>query len=320
MTQDTPIERHVLQDGDVRIAVLSMGCAVQDWQVGDTHVVLGYANPEDYRTNPVAMGTVCGRVVNRIRNARFDIDGTTYRLPANSGPNHIHGGPGGLGLSNWQMDRDGARAVLLRHHSTDLDQGYPGAVDFSVEMRLDGHRLTYIMTGTPSQKTPINLAQHIYFNLMGNGTVRDHVLRIDADTYTPNAADNMPMGRIDPVDGTRYDFRTPKRLEDADQERAGWDGNLLLNQTTQPKAEVTAPNGMRLRLWSQERGLQLYTSNTLGPHGSPLPGPPHAPFAGICLEAQGMPVAFGTDALEQSLCEPGRDYFQKLEIEIAPDA
>lgn len=314
---DTPIERHILQDGDVRIAVLSMGCAVQNWQVGNTPVVLGYADPEAYRTNPVAMGAICGRVVNRVRNAQLKIDGQIWHLPANLGAHHIHGGPGGLGLCNWQMERDGDRAVHLRYHSPHGDQGYPGAVEFTVEMRLNGRRLTYVMTGTPSQKTPINLAQHLYFNLMGAGTIHDHVLRLAADRYTPNGPDNMPLGHIAPVDGTRYDFRTPRRIGDVDGQ--GCDGNVMLNAGGGPQAEVTAPNGLRLRLWSQEPGLQLYTSGGLAPHGTPLPGGAHAAFGGLCLEAQGMPVAFGASALEQCLYEPGQEYRQLLEIEIAPD-
>lgn len=312
------IETHVLRDGDVAITVLSMGCALQDWRVGDVPVVLGYGAAEDYRTNPVAMGTICGRVVNRIRDARFTLEGTEYRLPANAAPHHIHGGPQGLGLRNWRMERDAERAVRLTLHSAHLDQGYPGAVDFEVVLRLDGHRLSYDMRGVPDRVTPINLAQHVYFNLTGAGDVRDHALRLAASRYTPNGADLLPLGRIDPVAGTRYDFREVRVLADVDTDRSGWDGNLVLEATDGPQAEVTAPGGMRLRLWTDQRGVQLYTANTLGPHGTPGAGAVHRPFAGLCLEAQNLPGALHHPDFGSILCAPDRPYVQQTTIEVAP--
>jgi aldose 1-epimerase len=312
------IERHVLRDGDVAITVLSIGCVIQDWRVGDLPVVLGYGDAEDYRSNPVAMGAVCGRVVNRIRNAQFMLNGEEWQLPANAAPHHIHGGPQGLGLQTWRMEPDGDRAVRLSLHSPHLDQGYPGAIDFAVTLRLDGHRLSYDMRGVPDRETPINLAQHVYFNLNGTGEVRDHRLRINASRYTPNGDDTIPLGRIDPVAGTHYDFRTARVLADADPKRTGWDGNVVLDGGEQVQAEAEAPNGMALRLWTDQRGLQLYTSNTLGPHGTPGAGAVHQPFAGLCLEAQNLPAALDYADFGSILCSPDMPYRQQTSIEIGP--
>lgn len=314
------IQSHTLSDADTRITVLSMGCAVQDWQVVGTPVVLGYGKAEDYRSNPVAMGALCGRVVNRIRDARFVLNGVEWHLPANAPPHHIHGGPQGLGLRNWRMERDGDRAVRLSLHSPHLDQGYPGAVDFQVTLTLKGRRLTYDILGVPDRETPINLAQHVYFNLTGAGTVRDHSLRIAAAHHTPNGPDLMPVGQIAPVAGTRYDFRQPQILDTADPDYSGWDANLVLDPGTGPQAEVRAPNGMRLRLWTDQRGVQLYTSNTLGPHGTPGSGAPHAPFAGLCLEAQDLPGALDFPDFGSILCTPEQPYLQVTSIEITPNA
>lgn len=318
MTQSDQIQSHTMRDGDVEITVLSLGCVVQHWRVGGVPVVLGYADPQSYRTNPVAMGALCGRVVNRVRDARFNLDGQVWPLDVNAPPHHIHGGSGGFGLSNWTLAPEGDRAVTLHLHSPHLDQGYPGAVDAEVKMTLKGHCLTYDMQVTPDRETPINLAQHLYFNLMGAGDVRDHALRLAASRYTPNGPDLMPTGEIADVSGTPYDFRSPKVLADADPGRQGWDGNVVLDSTDGPQAEVTAPNGMRLRLWTDQRGIQLYTSNTLGPHAETNDSAAHAPFGGICLEAQNLPGALMHPQFGSILCTPDHPYHQHLQIEITP--
>lgn len=306
------IATHVLRDGETEITVLSIGCAVMDWRVRGRPVVLGYAAPEQYRRNPASMGVVCGRVANRIADARFELDGRLYQLPANDGPHHLHGGPGGLGWRNWQMSPDGDRAVELRLVSEDGDQGYPGRVDFRVVMRLEGGRLTWDMTGVPDRVTPINLAQHLYFNLTGSGTVADHRLRVEAERYTPNRPDLVPIGRIDPVEGSDFDFRDPVRLGDG----PGWDGNLVLKPGAGPAAEVVAPDGMRLRLWTDRPGLQVYTSNTLTGGLPQGPGAAHGQFAGLCLEAQDFPNAVNVAEFGSILHGPERPYRQVTSIEI----
>jgi aldose 1-epimerase len=306
------IEHHVLRDGDTEITVLSMGCAVMDWQVRGRHVVLGYRDADHYRENPASMGVVCGRVINRIDQSRFSMGGREYVLPANNGPHHLHGGPGGFGWRNWRMERDGDRAVLLSIRSEDGDQGYPGNLDASVEMRLNGGRLTYDMTAVPDRQTPVNLGQHIYFNLMGAGTIHDHTLRVEADRYTPNRPDLIPSGQIASVDGTAFDFRKPVRLGDGE----GWDGNVVLNGGAGVAAEAVVPDGLRLRLWTDRPGLQIYTSNSLKrvlPEG---PGAGHGAFAGLCLEAQDLPNAINVPAFGSILCTPEQPYRQVTSIEI----
>jgi aldose 1-epimerase len=306
------IAAHVLRDGGTEITVLSVGCAVMDWRVRDRPVVLGYRDPAHYLENPASMGAVCGRVANRIAGARFVLDGHTHKLPANEPPNHLHGGPGGLSRRIWDMSPDGDRAVEFTVVSEDGDQGYPGCVAFRVVMQLDGGRLTWEMHALPDRVTPINLVQHLYFNLMGKGTVTDHFLRVNADRYTPTGPDLIPLGRIEPVDGTAYDFRTPVRLGDGD----GWDGNVLLNHGNGPLAEVAAPDGTRLRLWTDRPGLQVYTSSMLT-HSLPEgPGAAHQRFAGLCLEAQDLPNAVNMPAFGSILCSPDAPYRQTTSIEI----
>ncbi|MBY6159345.1 galactose mutarotase [Mameliella alba] len=312
-----PISSCVLRDGDTQITVLSIGCAVQDWQVGGRRVVLGYDDPEAYRDNPKSMGIIVGRVANRTAQGRFALNGSDWRLPVGADGHHLHGGPMGLGRQNWQMEPDGPRAVRLRLRSPHLDQGYPGDVVFEVRMSLDGAALTWEMLAVPDRETPVNLAQHLYFNLAGHGTIRDHTLQLRAPSYTPTNAELIPTGEVLPVAGTRFDFRDPRRIEAADPKGEGYDLNFVLTSGEGPAAEVSAPDGMCLRLWTDRPGLQVYTSNSLGPHAAPWPGVRHGPFAGLCLEAQDFPNALNTPGFPSVLATPDRPYHQRTTIEIA---
>ncbi|SMX32011.1 aldose epimerase family protein [Maliponia aquimaris] len=312
------ITSHVLADGDTAVTVLSLGCAVQDWQVAGRRVVLGYDDPEAYRDNPRSMGIVVGRVANRTAQGRFTLDGTDWQLPVGPGGHHLHGGPNGLGKRNWALTPDGPRGAVLRLSSPHLDQGYPGAVDFEVRLTLDGSALTWEMTARPDRPTPVNLAQHLYFNLAGAGTVRDHVLRLNASRYTPAGPDLVPTGEVLPVTGSRYDFLAARSLAEADPQGAGYDLNFALDGGTGPAAELVAPDGMTLRLWTDQPGLQLYTSTSLAPFAQPWPGVAHGPWGGICLEAQGFPNALNTPGFPPIVVTPDTPYRQVTTIDIAP--
>ncbi len=310
------IRSHTLRDNDTAVTVLSLGCAIRDWTVAGRRVVLGYADPETYRTNPASLGVVCGRVVNRISGAAFTLNGQRWTLPANHGRHHIHGGPGGFGWRNWHMHPEGQRAVRLTLRSPHLDQGYPGALNVEVMLTLDGPRLTWEMTARPDRETPVNLAQHVYFNLAGTGPVRDHSLRIAAARCTPTV-DGMPTGEIRDVEGTRFDFRDPRTLAKADRDAHGYDLNYVLDPEAGPQAEL-ATDAMRLRLWTDRPCLQLYTSGGLSQIAQPHPGQAHFPGGAACLEAQDFPNALNTDGFPSILHRPDAPYRQRTTIEIAP--
>ena len=319
MTQSKtqPIDAHTLRDGDTEVTVLSVGCAVQDWRVGGRPVVLGYADRETYRTNPVSMGVVVGRVANRIAGGTFSMDGETWSLPKNTGggQHHLHGGPTGFGWRHWTMTPESDKAVVLTLHSAHLDAGYPGALDVTVRMSLDGAALTWEMVAKPDRATPINLAQHLYFNLSGEGDIRQHRLRVAAEEITPTGADLLPTGERQPVAGSRFDFRTLREIAEADPTKDGYDLNFVLSGTG-PQAEAISPDGMRLRLWTDAPGLQVYTSNTLQTCGPVADGGAHRPFGGLCLEAQGFPNAVNTPDFPSVICSPKTPFQQKTTIEI----
>lgn len=318
------IRRHVLSDGDVSVAILSLGCITQDWRVpvagSRVPVVLGYQNLRDYLANPYFLGVIAGRVANRISGAGFSIDGRAYDLPVNEAPNHLHGGPPGLHAQHWTMEPDGARAVHLQLLSDHGDQGYPGRVALAVTISLRGHTLRYDMQATTDRPTPINLAQHSYYNLMGQGMIWDHRLHIDADRFTPVDAAMIPTGDIENLTGKAFDMRQEKPLHLADPGRRGLDMNYILNTAPdRPVAIVTAPNGLQLTLSTDQPCIQLYTAAHLLRSATPLAGQTHTPFSAICLEPQQYPNAVNTPGFPSILIDPDHPYCQTTSVRIAPE-
>lgn len=295
----------MLEDGETRVAILSLGCITQSWEVGGQGVVLGHADPAAYIGNRGFKGGIVGRVAGRIAGARFDLDGQSWALDRNEPPNHLHGGSGGLITRNWTLEPDGARAVRLTYHSPHGDQGYPGAVDFAVLIRLSGHTLTYDMRAVPDRPTPISLAQHSYYNLMGQGAVWDHVLSLPASRYLPVGEGLLATGEKAPLDAVPFDFRAPRSIAQADPARAGLD---LAYAGLSGPVHMAAPNGMCLRMESDQPCLQLYTGQNLGP--------PHVPFEGLCLEPQQYPDALNHPVFPSNLATPDAPYRQRLSVTI----
>ncbi len=319
-----PVMQGVLETPDARVSVMNYGCVIRDWRVtGRDHaVVLGFDQFDDYPRHSASFGVIAGRVANRIANARFHLDGKEYNVPANFlGKHCLHGGAIGLQRRLWTMEADtAARALRLSYRSPDGEEGFPGAVDFTVTMQLDGAVLTIDMEGRPDRPTPINLAQHNYYNLNGMGDVRGHWLHVAAEQHTAVDEELIPTGEIAPVEGTPMDFRAPARIGDVDPKRVGFDSNLVLN----PDRDVAAPaatawsdeSGLQLSLWTEEPGLQLYDSANMDIPVAGLDGTHYGPFAGLCLEAQHFPDAVNHPSFPSIVCTPERPYHQRLAVEI----
>lgn len=316
----TDIRRHLLRDGDVSVAILSLGCVTQDWRVplngNRVPVVLGYSDPGAYRHNPFFMGAIVGRVANRISGAGFDLLGQRCNLDVNEAPHHLHGGKGGLHAQNWDMEPDGDRKVILRRASRSGDQGYPGAVEFVVAISLQGPRLRYDMLATVDRPTPINLAQHSYYNLMGRGPVHDHNLTLAARAVTLTGAGMIPTGDVVALDGQPFDLRWGGRLGKADPQRAGLDLNFVLNPD-KAAATLRAPNGLHLTLATDQPCLQIFTAPNLRQSFQPLADQAHVAFGGICLEPQGYPDAPNRPECPSIIVTPDHPYHQRLDVTIA---
>lgn len=318
----TQLRSHVLRDGDVTVTLLNLGCITQDWKVplanARVPVVLGYCDPQAYLNNPNYLGVIAGRVANRIGGAAFTLLGQRNALDRNEGAHHLHGGAGGLQTRIWEMEPDGQRSVQFRLISEDGDQGYPGRVEFTVTVSLLGHAVTYNMRAAPDRATPINLAQHSYYNLMGQGEVWDHRVNIAASSYTPTNADLIPTGEIVGLDGTVVDLRAARQLHEVDPAKDGLDMNYVLDQDAAIAAKMSAPNGMEFTLTTDQPGLQFYTGAGLIPRANPLPGQVHTPFSGLCLEPQGFPNSPNIAHFPSVIATLDQPYHQRTTVRIAP--
>lgn len=315
-------ESFLLRHGAVEMVVDRYGARITACRVHGVSVVLGHDAIEDYVGEGGCLGATIGRYANRIAAGRFVLDGVAYGIPANNGPNALHGGPVGFDRAVWRVEQLGASAedgVRLAHRSPDGDQGFPGALDVTVRFTLgaDGG-LGIAYAARCDRATVLNLTNHTYFNLDGEGAgdVLDHVIRIEADAFTPVDASLIPTGEIRRVAGTPFDFRTPQRIgariaADDDQIRLarGYDHNFVLRGAPALRlaAQVTAPrSGITLDVLTTEPGVQFYTGNALGAGQRARAGGPLSPRAGFCLETQHFPDAPNHPGFPSSVLRPGQ--------------
>lgn len=304
-----------LADGEVSATILSLGAVMQDWQVPlhgrRVPVILGYADPEAYRRDPFFVGAIVGRVANRIGGASYVQGGRRIPLKANHGRHQLHGGPDGLSTVTWRMDTDGPRAVRLSHHSPAGAGGFPGAVDFVVEIRLDKARITWDLRATPDCETPISLAQHNYYRLAA--PLPQHRLSVRASHRLEVDADLIPTGTMLPAPG----WHEPRALV---TQTGLLDGYLLFDADREPAApvaEVASASGLRLRMWSDQPGTTVYTGQSMTATTGGWPGLPLDRMAGFCIEPSGLIDAPNHPAFASILHSPERPYHQRLTVEIS---
>ncbi|HUG53682.1 MAG TPA: aldose epimerase family protein, partial [Vicinamibacteria bacterium] len=266
-------------------------------------------------------GVVVGRYANRIAHARFTLDGRTHALTPNEPPHHLHGGLRGLHKAVWRGEASGEAAVTFRCSSPDGDEGYPGNLEASVTYTLTGAGEVVIdYEATSDRPTPVNLSQHSYFNLAGEGRgdVLGHRLVIDADHFTPVDATMIPTGEIAPVAGTPFDFRVPAAVgaridEDHEQLRRGlgYDHNFVLRRGGPGLARAARVADPASRRWMEvhttEPGVQLYSGNRLdGVVGKS--GHAYSPRTGFCLETQHFPDSPNRPEFPSTILRPGEVY------------
>lgn len=318
-----PLVQAVLEGANSQVSILSLGAITQSWQhtVGDSTspVVLGYENPTAYLTDLFYFGAIVGRVANRTAFGHFALGGQAYTLPINNPPHHLHGGPEGTQRWNFAFEPDRAtNSVTLTHTSPDGHMGYPGVVEFTICIRLVGDRLTYDMTAIPDRPTPINLAQHSYYNLSGAPICRDHKLWVASKTHMPTDESALPTGQIVDNAGSKFDFSKPRTLQQADPDKTGFDTNMILNPErdfSQPCATVSA-GGRRLDLYTDQPGLQLYDSLHLTRVSGGHSGRTYSQFSGLAIEPQAFPNIVNTPELGSIIATPEHPYRQVTAVEI----
>ncbi len=290
-------------------------------------IVLGFDSLAGYQPNAAYFGAIVGRYANRIAGGRFTLDGTTYHLATNNGTNHLHGGVRGFDQVVWTgtpFTNDDGVGVALAHTSPDGDEGYPGALHARVTYTLT-HRDELIVdyVATSDRATPVNLTQHSYFNLAGEGSgdVLDHVLTIEADAYTPVDPTLIPTGARAPVAGTPFDFRSPMAIgaridgDDPQLRRGhGYDHNYVLNRIVAGDGLVHAArlvepaSGRTLDVSTTEPGLQVYSGNGLDGSLTGKSGRPYRSRFGLALETQHFPDSPNQPDFPPTLLRPGQEY------------
>jgi aldose 1-epimerase len=309
---------------DLGATLVSLRVPDRDGRPGN--VVLGYERVEDYADDPFYLGAMVGRFANRIAQARFTLDGRQHHLPANNGPHHLHGGPGGFHRRLWRGEnfRDGEVAgAAFSLESPDGEEGYPGLLQVRVTYSLSpADELVVECTATTDQPTPVSLAQHSYFNLAGRGDILGHRLTINADRYLPVDEGLIPTGELAPVEATPFDFRQPEpigsRIEDDHEQLrrgAGYDHNFVLNRPGPGlvhAAHLTDPRtGRVLDVHTTLPGLQLYSGNFLDGRSAGPSGRVLARRGGVCLEAQHFPDAPNQPGFPSAILRPGQEYRAK---------
>jgi aldose 1-epimerase len=337
----TPVERWTLANGEMTVRVLTYGGVIQTLEVPDAegnvdNVVLGFEDLAGYvdDSDPY-FGSLIGRYGNRIAGGTFTLDGTTYKLPRNNGPNTLHGGPDGFDDRVWEatpVGDDDVAALRLELVSPDGDQGFPGTLTTTVTYTLDADsRLTVHYEATTDAPTVVNLTQHTYWNLAGEGSgdVYDQTLQIHASGFTPVDETLIPTGEIAPVAGTPFDFREPmaigERIRENDQQLLngqGYDHNWVLDRTDNgaregsdrkdPLEEAAVMHdpgtGRTLTISTTEPGLQFYSGNFLDGTLVGTGGGIYRQSDGIALETQHFPDSPNQPAFPSTVLRPGQVY------------
>jgi aldose 1-epimerase len=346
----TPVERWTLANGDLTVRVLTYGGVIQTLEVPDAHgdvdnVVLGFEDVAGYASDgDPYFGSLIGRYGNRIAGGTFTLDGETYQLPLNDGPNTLHGGPDGFDDEVWtatDVGDDDVAALELELVSPDGDQGFPGTLTTTVTYTLDADsRLAVHYEATTDAPTVVNLTQHTYWNLAGegSGSIYDHELQIDASGYTPVDETLIPTGEIAPVAGTPFDFREPTaigaRIREADQQilfGQGYDHNWALDREDDGAREGSdsedaleqaavlhdPDSGRTLTITTTEPGLQFYSGNFLDGTLVGTGGTVYRQGDGLALETQHFPDSPNQPGFPSTELRPGETYDSTTVFELS---
>ncbi|MFH0756007.1 MAG: aldose epimerase family protein [Bacteroidota bacterium] len=288
----------------------------RDGKMGN--IVLGFDNLDQYLAGHPYFGAIVGRYGNRIAKGRFTLDGETYRLAINNGANSLHGGIKGFDKVVWDAEVISCKeraALKLTYVSRDGEEGYPGTLTTSVTYELLMDKLFITYEAETDKATVLNLTNHTYFNLAGEGTILDHLLYINASRYTPVDDELIPTGQLANVEGTPFDFRKPwvigERFMETGGENGGYDHNFVLDASAEENvvaAKVMDPaSGRFLEMSTTEPGVQFYTGNfldgTLASNGRTF-----IAHSGFCLETQHFPDSPNQPEFPSTVLRPGEKY------------
>jgi aldose 1-epimerase len=311
------------------VQITNYGGIITKWMAPDKNgqmadVVLGFDSLSAYVKNNPFFGALVGRYGNRIAKGSFTLDGETYPLVKNNGPNHLHGGTVGFDKKIWKAEEiqgDSTAGLKLTYTSADMEEGYPGKLDVTVTYTLtNSGELKIDYMATTDKPTVVNLTNHCYFNLTGmKRDVLNHEVTIKADSLVAVDATLIPTGKLIPVEGTPFDFRTPKpigaRIDEVSDEQikmgGGYDHCWVINRADESMlkiATVTDPeSGRTLEVSTTEPGVQFYTGNFLSGAVSGK-GVTYTKRMGFCLETEHYPDSPNQPQFPSVVLRPGETY------------
>jgi len=310
-------------ENEIVVKITNLGGIITEIHTPDRdgkfgNIVLGFNNLDQYLAGHPNFGALIGRYGNRIADAQFTLDEKTYQLAPNNGDNTLHGGLIGFDDVLWVpevISCDERAALKLSYVSPDGEEGFPGtlSVEVTYELLMDKLFITY--EAETDKATPVNLTNHSYFNLAGEGTILDHVLYINASKYTPVDEELIPTGELANVEGTPFDFRKPRvigeKIAEVGGNPGGYDHNYVLDGSSEEKvlaAKLMDPkSGRSLEVITTEPGVQFYTGNFLD--GSLVSGDlTYVKNAGLCLETQHFPDSPNQPDFPSTILRPGERY------------
>ena len=307
-------------DGDTYVDIIPYGASIRSIVVPDADgtlrdVCLGYDSVLEYATQGGCLGAVVGRYANRISGAAFTLNGKTYRLYNNEGPNTCHGGGFGFHKRWWHSEPQGDNAVICSLDSPDGDEGFPGRMQVEVTYTWKDGALAIDYQATSDADTILNLTNHAYFNLAGQeaGEVGDHILFLRSDRITPIGMDKMVTGETKDVTGTPFDFRQPvalsERWSSPDLAPAkGFDHNYCLEVGDEAVSTLTCPRtGICMETFTDLPGCQVYSAGGLAPRAG-KDGAQYGPYHGLCLETQNYPNAVNTPGFPSPILKAGETW------------
>jgi aldose 1-epimerase len=331
MPDGTVIDEYLLSAGEIRIGVIPYGGIVTRIEMPDNrgrmgNITLGFDRLEDYLTKSPYFGCITGRYANRIGGARFTLDGVEYRLPANNGPNTLHGGLKGLDKQVWQVREMALKegvALRLTYRSPDGAEGFPGNLDVTVVYSVtSGNEWRIEYKATSDKPTVLNLTNHAYFNLAGNGagSILDHRIILNADRFTMVDSASIPTGEIADAAGTPFDFRTATRIGERIRQPHpqlinghGYDHNWIVRDAG-GKALILAArledpaSGRVMEVLTTEPGIQFYTGNYLDGTLAGSGGGLYRQSEGLCLETQHFPDSPNKPQFPSTVLRPGETF------------
>jgi aldose 1-epimerase len=322
------VDQYVLANAHgVTVKIMTRGATITSINVPDRQgnlddIVLGFDDLKGYSPTVPYFGAIVGRVGNRIAKGRFTLDGKTYQLAINNGPNHLHGGNKGFDKVIWDAEEVPAQngsAVKFSYLSKDGEEGYPGNCRVEVTYTLgddDSLRLDYFVT--TDADTPVNVTNHSYFNLDGpeNGNILDELVMINADRYTPVDSTLIPTGELAPVEGTPMDFRQPTaigaRVLEVGDNPKGYDHNYVVNggggKLTLVARVIGPKSGRIMEEYSTEPGVQFYSGNFLDGTLVGKKGVAYKQYWGFCLETQHFPDSVNQPNFPSYVLKAGDTY------------